>query len=498
MSTRLSSLVLGGVLGLLAVPACDLDIPDLNNPGLDQLQDNPTPGNVNAAATGMLVGQRGSKSAATGLVNQLGILGRESYDFDANDGRFVTELIQGTLQKGSPFGGIFWAANYTNLRNGNVILHALEKLNVFDTAAKADAEKSAMRGYVHTLQAMEFLTLVITHYDTGEVIDVDHPLGAPLGAIAAKADVYKEINRLLELGQMELAAGGDSFTFPLSPGYAGFDDPPDFILVNRAIKAQVAVYIASASTDPTERMTNYTAALDALGASFLNDVPGSMGQPGGMTPFSFNTGPSYSYSTGAGDAVNGLFNRKSVFAHQSFLTDVVKDGTMKPIDARYTAKIKNLVGDDGKPTTVTSTNDDSLTTGLGFNMYTSAASPIPIIRNEELILLEAEALWFTGDHTMALDKLDVVRTGSGKLPAIDRSTVTDDASFVTALMYERRYSLMYEGGHRWIDLRRFGLPIPLDDPSHKVNLRFPIPQGECDARQNPPECSVKSTDPIKS
>ncbi len=485
MSTKLSSLLLGGVLGMLAVPACNLDIPDLNNPGLDQLQDNPTPGTVNAAATGMLVGQRGNKSAATGLVNQLGILGRESYDFDANDGRFVTELIQGNLQKGSPFGGVFWAANYTNLRNGNVILQALDKLGVFDTAAKADAEKSAMRGYVHTLQAMEFLTLVITHYDTGEVVDVNHPLGDPLGPIATKADVYKEINRLLDLGQMELAAGGDAFTFPLSPGYAGFDDPADFILVNRAIRAQVAVYTK-----------DYATALTALNASFLNDVPGSMGQPGGMTPFSFNTGPSYSYSTGAGDAINGLFNRKSVYAHPSFLTDVVKDGSMKPIDARYTAKIRNLVGDDNKPTTVTSTNDDSLTTGIAFNMYTSASAPIPIIRNEELILLESEALWFTGDHTGALDKLDIVRTGSGKLPVLDRAPITTDASYITALMYERRYSLMYEGGHRWIDLRRFGLAIPLDDPSHKANLRYPIPQAECDARQNPPQCSIKSTDPI--
>ena len=39
-----------------------------------------------------------------------------------------------------------------------------------------------------------------------------------------------------------------------------------------------------------------------------------------------------------------------------------------------------------------------------------------------------------------------------------------EAEFVTALLRERRYSLLFEGGHRWIDYRRFGrlsqLPLP--------------------------------------
>src|SRR4051794_13166795 len=132
MSIKPLALALCGILGALALPACDLDIPDLNNPGLEQLENNPTVASINAAATGLLVGNRGGKSATTGLVNQLGILGRESYDFDPNDGRFVTELIQGNLQKGSPFGGVFWGGNYANIRLGNIILHGLDKLPAFD------------------------------------------------------------------------------------------------------------------------------------------------------------------------------------------------------------------------------------------------------------------------------------------------------------------------------------------------------------------------------
>src|SRR5689334_10813708 len=113
--TKSLTLVIGGGVAL-AVAGFDLPDPNLNQPGLQQLQNTPTVVSINTAATGLLVGNRGAKSAPTGLVNQLGILGRESYDFDAADTRFVSELIQGNLSKASPFGGSFWAGNYANIK----------------------------------------------------------------------------------------------------------------------------------------------------------------------------------------------------------------------------------------------------------------------------------------------------------------------------------------------------------------------------------------------
>jgi starch-binding outer membrane protein, SusD/RagB family len=484
MSNKLVSLALGGALGLLAVPSCDLEIPDLNNPGLEQLQNNPTVAGVNAAATGMLVGNRAGKSATTGLVNQLGILGRESYDFDPNDARFITEEVQGALNRGSPFGGVLWAGNFANIRNGYIVIHALDKLAGFDDPAAADTQKSAMRGFVHTIQGTEFLNLYLTHYDTGAPIDVDHPLDAPLAPFVSKDDVLKEANRLLDLGLMELMAGGDAFTFPLSPGYAGFNTPKKFVSFNRAMRAQAALYAK-----------DYAGALTALAAI---DPATKLLNEAATTTADFNVGVFYSYSTNSGDATNALANRKSVFAHPSFKADVkmqdaapVGDPT-KP-DARYVAKIVALA----KP--VTSTNDTSLTTDIGFNLYTSASTPIPVIRNEELILIKAEALWFSNMHDAAITELNIVRTKSGKLPALDPATITDNTAFINALLYDRRYSLMYEGGHRWIDLRRFNIPLPLDktsDPPHVRNLRFPVPQQECDARPGEAACNIKSTDPI--
>jgi hypothetical protein len=487
MSNKLTSLVLGAALGMLAVPACDLNIPDLNNPGLEPLENNPTAAGVTAAATGMLVTIRGNKSTAVGYVNQLGILGRESYDFDPNDSRFIAEDLGGALQKGSPFGGSFWAGSFSNIRAGNIILHALDKLASFSDPMTAAQDKLATKGYVETMQAWEFFFVTMTHYDTGAPVDVDRDLTAALGPLVSKAEVIKKINDLLDQGQTDLQGGGDTFPFPLS-GFDGFDTPATFIEVNRALRARAAVYTVDHSK------ADYATALMALNAivsgapamttPLLNDAP--------ATADDLQAGVFFTFSTNPGDTTNTLFSRKSVLAHPHLQTDAQKQADGTTLDQRFVDKIKVLA----KP--VQSTNDSTLNSPITFQNYSAADSPVPAIRNEELILLRAEALWFTSDHANALIELNKVRTISGKLPAL--AAPADDTAFINALLYERRYSLMYEGGYRWIDLRRFfGNNIEVDDVAptkHTANVRFPVPQGECDARPGEPACTIVSTDPI--
>jgi len=48
--------------------------------------------------------------------------------------------------------------------------------------------------------------------------------------------------------------------------------------------------------------------------------------------------------------------------------------------------------------------DPRLNSALKFTFYTNVSS-LPVIRNEELILLKAEALWSTGDHDGATAEL---------------------------------------------------------------------------------------------
>src|SRR2546426_10026060 len=85
------------------------------------------------------------------------------------------------------------------------------------------------------------------------------------------------------------------------------------------------------------------------------------------------------------------------------------------------------------------------------NGQADEAHPIPIIKDEELLLLRAEATWFSSspDKAAALADLNIVRQTSGKLPLSTVTTGSPDQDFVTALMYERRYSLLWEQGTRW-------------------------------------------------
>jgi hypothetical protein len=117
---------------------------------------------------------------------------------------------------------------------------------------------------------------------------------------------------------------------------------------------------------------------------------------------------------------------------------------------------------------------------------------VPIIRNEELILLRAEANIGLGNLTAAKTDIDFIRVNSGGLnprcpslgvgscvsPAINASNILDE------LLKQKRYSLLFEGGHRWIDARRYGKfgTLPIDLPGQRVQRAFPVPQPECDAR----------------
>jgi starch-binding outer membrane protein, SusD/RagB family len=463
---KLAAFALGGLLGSLSVPACDLDVPDLNNPSLDDLENNPTAVSISAACTGLLVGNRRNHAAANGYVSQLGILGRESYNFDTADPRYIDEMLAGKLSPASPFGGNFWAAPYANIRLANIVLGAVEK--VTDLSAM---NKAAIRGFTKTIIALDLLEVIVTHDTNGAVIDTDRDPLAPLGAIVDKAMVYTEIVRLLETAVTDLDAGGTAaFPFAVSKGFSAFNAPPSFRTFNRAIRARVAAYLG-----------DYPGVLTALTGSFINDNPAIL---------DFDAGAYYTYSTKPSDTPNALIN-PNIFVHPKMKDDAQMNGPN--IDARFARK----TGTANQPGTA-----GERTATLAYKgLYPDPESSVPLIRNEELILLKAEALFFTNNVAGAVTELNIVRTNSGRLP--EQTGLPSMATFVDQLLYERRYSLMFEG-HRWIDARRLGrlasLPIFIDhDDAGKeipdtLNVRYPIPQPECNARPGEPRCMLGSTD----
>ena len=444
---RVKRLLPAAGLLLLAGGCSDLTVPDYNNPSLEDLQSNPTPNKIAQAAQGLLIGTRIQQGAQNGYVSLLGIMGRESYNFDPADPRFITEMLIGPLDPGSPaFGANLFAFPYRNIRAGNILLGAVDAV-----AGLTNAQKEAVRGFTKTIQALDYLHVINTRDDLGAPIDV---AGAPTGTpapIASKAEVFAHIVMLLDEAAAHLQAGGTSFPFALSPGFANFDTPATFLRFNRALKARVEAYRG-----------NYAAVLTALAASFLDPAA------------PLDLGAYHSYSTGSGDLQNLLFDPtgRAILAHPSILTDAQRkvDNTL---DARAETKVAAL----SEPRTV-----QGITTNLIFTIYESNTAPIPIIRNEELILLRAEARYFTGNAAGALEDINLIRTRSGGLAPRGPFLSTDD--FITELLYNRRYSLLFEGGHRWIDARRFNrlATLPKALSTHNVFSRMPFPEAECLAR----------------
>ncbi len=441
------------LFGLLLLMACaeDLLIEDFNNVGIERLLENPTRAAIGSAAIGMLVSGRDEYDDRNGYVSLLGILGRESYNFDGSDPRFITEMLESSLNASSPaFGGNIWSERYANIRVGTIILGALDAV---DSAEMPDEEKEAARGFVKTMQAFEFLILVNTRDVNGVVIDVDRdPTGDP-GALVSKSEGLAHIETLLDEGVDHLDNGGGAFSFALTSGFAGFDTPASFREFNRALAARVDIY---------QSPPDYQGALDNLSESFLD-----LNAP-------LTLGVYHVFGTTPGDVSNDLFDpgdAPDILAHPS----IVADAELQPggaVDSRVQRKIRQLAQ---------SQTQLDITTDVAFTIYNSLTSPVPMIRNEELILLRAEANIGLLAIGPAADDINFIRVNSGGLAM---RTDLDATNIMAELVMQRRYSLLFEGGHRWIDARRLGLidQLPLDKPNHVVNLAFPIPEAECLAR----------------
>jgi len=414
-TTKLSALAL--VLGVMGSGACSFDIANPNTP--DIIGENPNRSQVAATANGILVATRADVGdwALDG-----GIFGREAYRFDGSDPRFAGELMQGPLDPGSnAFGGDHWAEEYTAIRTAN------DLLKVIGTAASlTPAEQSATMGFAHTLQAYNFLIILDAHLQDSIPIDVGTDVAAPPAPFATNAQAYDRVISLLDGAVTELDAGGATFPFTLSSGFTGFDTPPTFRQFNRALRARVAVYRG-----------DFAGALTVLTESFIN--------PAGPLA----TGVYMDFSAGPGDFANPLALNPQTsenFGHPSLRTGA----QLQPggeLDQRFLDKLVDRPPRSaGTPT--------QLTSDLGWIRYPSPNSPIPMIKNEELILLRAEAEINLNDLGPAVADLDIVRTVSGRLAPY--AGTVDQPSLITELLYNKRYSLMYEGAHSWIDFRRYG------------------------------------------
>lgn len=440
MTTRHFHIAL--LLGTLTLSACEFDLANPNSP--DPIGPNPTPERVAAAATGLLLGSRAGFSA---FVLNTGIIGREAYRFDGSEPRYTSEILTGQLDAGGFIGASNWALPYSNIRTAN------ELIAVVPTAsALSAAQQSAVLGFAHTMQALDFLQIVNTHTQDSIPLDVGTDPTAPPAPLATRTAALNRIEALLDQAQTELQAGGSSFPFSLSSGFTGLETPATFLRFNRALRARVAIYRG-----------NYAEALTHLAGSFVDTLQ------------SLDLGAYHTYSTGAGDVTNPLAQNPQT--GENFAHPQLRDSAQLQPGGQPDRRFLNKTVQRQSQTT------SGLTSDLGWIRYPNPGAFIPIIRNEDLILLRAEANIQTNNLLAALDDINFVRVNSGGLAPL--LPFASQAAAINALLYERRYSLLYEGGHRWLDMRRYNRldQLPIDRAGDLVYSTFPIPTDEVLARQ---------------
>jgi starch-binding outer membrane protein, SusD/RagB family len=416
----------------MLVISCQKDYGNLNGPTEENFLTDPTADNLNNLVTGIESGMRDN----IGLyLDDVGTIGRENYRFSPSEPRYITDLLgadSSTLTNSNFYITNTWASRYRVVKNCNLLIEATPNAQLVSAS-----EKAAYIGFAQTIKAYQLL-LCLNQTDTNGIrLDVSNPNA--LGPLYSINPALDSIQAMLNLGQVSLT--GSTVSFPLSSGFNGFSDAPGLLQFNRALAARVDVY-----------RQDWTDALLDIGQSFYglnNDLYQGV----------------YSvFGTGSGDQVNPAFIPQ------------MQTGEVRVANPSYAQDI--LPGDDriSKATLRPTATSQGLSSDRDVWVYTSNTAPMGIIRNEELILIYAEANIQLGNFSLAVTALNVIRE---KHNLADYSGPLTQSALINEMLYERRYSLFFEG-HRWIDVRRYNLlnTLPLDRPSDNVWSEFPLPVSE--------------------
>ena len=429
----------------LAVAGCRVEpIDDPNNPGVGPISSNATLGEIRNLVDGSEAAMRNNLNT---YFDDVSVIGREYYRFSTSDPRFTSDLLgkeNAVLDPNTFYITNPYAARYRVIRNMYILMDAVNNTK----APITEAEKRATLGYAKTIQAYQLLLVYNLLYNNGIRVDVRDPDN--LGAFLSRQQSIDAIMSLLNEAKTDLAnTMVVPFATTLHPPVSPVDtfrivSTAPFLKFNRALAVRVAVY-----------RQDWTVANTALAESFL-DLNGDL-----------KAGVYHHYSTAGGDELNPLFipanspAAENRLVHPSFVLNA------SPNDNRVNTKVSQRTSPGFQ---------DNLQSSYDFMLYKSNTDPIPIIRNEELILLYAEVKAQTNQPGEAVSAINRIRTAAG-IGNYSGGQSTD--ALITEILRQRRYSLFGEG-HRWIDLRRYNRlsELPVDRANDNVWTEFPIPANE--------------------
>lgn len=394
------------------------------------------------------------------------IYARNVFRIDASEPRYVLETLGGGADPGSFAGGGGWTNFYTAIRAANTVLIALRN-------APADqfttAEVAASRGFFRMMKALDYYRLVELRDTVGVAIQTDNPF--EVTPIRCKAAVLSYIAALLDTANADLAAAGAATKLPfkLPTGFSAFgrdyNQVSNLVLLNRGLKGKVDFYRALDRSAPQP-------ALFATAIAELTEALEGKG-PGAVPASQMSKGVYYKFDPVVDKRANPRADQK--IGLNPKIADSVQLGDARA--SKIVPRGDRLAG-------------NGIATDITFSLARATAAnqsePIALLRDEELVLLRAQAYIEAGQLENARLDINSVRQMYGLAPHV---AFLSKRAAIDAVLYEKRFSLLFEGPHRLVDLRAYGFlneatlgTAAKELPGDIFNSAFPIPRAEQNAR----------------
>jgi hypothetical protein len=445
----------------LGLAACsDAVIPNYNNPVPPPVIS--TQSELQSQVTGIAAGDRENHAFQILIMETMG---RDAYRIDAADPRYINNPL-GQFNPSAFISNFLWTSHYKTVRSANDLTSAMAGSTAFSAAQKAGTF-----GYAETFKANQYVRLIELRDEIGVPISLGKE--GQIDPIRCKPAVLAYISAALDSASDSLKAAGASFAFVLPGGFSSngtFNTPASYLKFNRGLKGKNEVYrgflnYAKNGTVDAAALNN---AITAIDASFA-DVNGN-----------YRDGVYHLYSTSSGDLVNQNFDQSVYRANPKVLSEA------EPGDARL-SKVSRTAG--------ANISTEGVSSDILFTSPTGPTTPIPLLINEELLLVKAEALWGLGRDLEALAIVNAVRTKSGGFATPKLLTdYPDRKDLLREILKQKRYSLLFESPSRAVDYRMFGLWAELGleriAPATPTlgPMAVPIPEAEANARNNSLVC----------
>jgi hypothetical protein len=365
-----------------------------------------------------------------------------------------------------------WAQSYNSIDNFNRVIEFLD-LIVID---EGDLERAnSLRGQALAVRAM-------LHFDLLRAFAPDLEPNSP-GVILQLRTLDFATDSQIELPRVNVGEVLDAIQQDLDLAEtlipASLNSDYEFFNLNAvsALKARIALYTGNYQ-EAIDQTTEVIAAVPPLASTddYFNMWRNNVG-PG--------EGPSETIFQIERDITDGrigtIWQSTNLDVFFSMSTDLFNQ--LSPNDIRF-----DLLVDNETEVTEDVATEDEIIIGkyLGASNATRFLNHVRVFRSSEMLLIRAEANARLMNLSAAQQDIELLRDyRGGAIVTPDYSAIGMEEALLD-ILDERRIELAYEG-HRFFDLKRFGLAIerPQADcnincelPADSFRFTYPIPQAE--------------------